>query len=269
MKAEEQPAWLGLFPDQDFQFSFLAYPGDARRFFAPTENHADVLAERRHWLANDPGHHLLREPVADPLIEETCHLAREWGTGKGEPNDLRSLGESWESDFVLLNEDDEGRCVMRAAVICFPSSWSPEEKLGLPIYEIHSVVPTLNRGLGARIDKFLANLKPGAAWERANWGLSGSPELNQHPTRANRRLKPPFGTEEAWVRIENQILLRLPKTGGILFGIRLLNISLAEVKRHPQACKGLHRAIATMPDEVADYKSITQSREHLLSLLAD
>ena len=269
MNVQSQSQLTAIFPDQDFQFSFRAHPGDAKKFFAPTENHSDVMNERRHWLANDPGHHLLKEPVADLLVAEACHLAREWGTVKGEPSDLRSLGESWESDFVLLDENDEGQYVMRAAVICFPSSWSPEEKLGLPVYEIHSVVPTLNRDLGARIDRFLTNLKPDAAWERANWGLSGSPELNQHPTRANRRLTPPFKDEEAWVRIENQILLRLPKTGGILFGISLLNISLAEVKRYPQASKGLHRAIATMPDEVAEYKSITQSREHLLSLLGD
>ena len=269
MNVQSQSQLTAIFPEQDFQFSFRAHPGNAKEFFAPTINHAHVMGERRHWLANAPEHHLIQEPAADPLVEETCHLAREWGTVEDDPNDLRSLGESWESDFVLLDENGEGQYVMRAAVICFPSSWSPENKLGLPVYEIHTVVPTLNRDLGARIDKFLTNLKPDAAWERSNWGLSGSPELNQHPIRANRRLTPPFGDEEAWVRIENQILLRLPKSGGILFGIKLLNISLAEVKRNPQACKGLHRAIATMPDEVAEYKSIAQSREYLLDLLGD
>lgn len=268
MNANAQPQWAALFPDRDFQFSFGAHSSNAAIFFAPTGNHSDLIAERQHLLANYPRHHLLREPAADPLIKEACRLAREWGTVKSEPNDLRSLGESWESDFILLDENDKGQYVMRAAAVCFPSSWSPENKLGLPVDEIHTVVPTLNRDLGARIDKFLTNLRPDAAWERANWGLSGSPELNQHPTRANHRLIPPFGDDEAWVRIENQIFLRLPKTGGILFGIKLLNISLAEVKRHPPACKGLHRAIATMPDEVAEYKSIAKSREYLLSILA-
>jgi hypothetical protein len=268
MKANEQPQWASNFPNRDFQFSFRARPGDERAFFAPTENHADLIAARRHWLANDPGYYLLEEPVANPLIAETCRLAHEWGTVDRVPDGLRSLGERWEADFALLTEEN-GQYVMRAAVICFPSSWSPETKLGRPIHEIHVPVPTLNRDLGARIDTFLASLKPGAAWERANWGLSASPELNQHPTRDNRRLVPPFGLEEAWVRIEDQILLRLPETGGILFGIRLQNLSLVEIRQHPQATAGLHRAIATMPDEVAEYKSITQSREHLLELLAD
>ncbi|HIL25722.1 MAG TPA: DUF3445 domain-containing protein, partial [Verrucomicrobia bacterium] len=56
-------------------------------------------------------------------------------------------------------------------------------KNGLPVHAIHSPVPTLNKNLGARIDKSLANLEPGKAWERSNWGLSRSAELNQHPTR--------------------------------------------------------------------------------------
>lgn len=28
-----QPVWLGLFPDQDFEFRFSARPGDASTFF--------------------------------------------------------------------------------------------------------------------------------------------------------------------------------------------------------------------------------------------
>ena len=78
-----------------------------------------------------------------------------------------------------------------ARAVCFPSSWRPEEKNGLPVHAIHSPVPTLNKNLGARIDKFLANLEPGKAWERSNWGLSRSAELNQHPTRDIPRLTPP------------------------------------------------------------------------------
>ena len=68
-----------------------------------------------------------------------------------------------------------------AGAICFPSSWAPEEKLGLPVHTIHDPVPTLNEQLGVRIGKFLAGIRPGKAWERVNWGLSGSPGLNQHP----------------------------------------------------------------------------------------
>jgi hypothetical protein len=155
----------------------------------------------------------------------------------------------------------------RKWAVCFPSTWRPEEKIGLPVHAIHSPVPTLNENLGARIDKFLANLEPGKAWQRSNWGLSRSPALNQHPTRNILRLTPPFTDAEAWIRIEDQVLFRLPQTQAMLFGIRLVNVSLAELKQFPEAQAGLHRAIATMPDDVADYKNVTEAREHLLEML--
>jgi hypothetical protein len=54
----------------------------------------------------------------------------------------------------------------------------------------------------------------------------------------------------------------------MLFGIRLVNVSLAELKQFPEAQAGLHRAIATIPEEVAAYKNVTAARGHLLELLS-
>ncbi len=118
--------------------------------------------------------------------------------------------------------------------MCFPSSWRPEEKIGLPVHAIHTPVPTLNENLGSCIDKFLSNLEPGKAWERSNWGLSCSAELNQHPVRDVPRLIPPISDSEAWIHIEDQVLYRLPQSGALLFGIRLVNVSLAELKQFPR-----------------------------------
>lgn len=267
MSGREQPSWVELFPDRDFRFGFGARPGDAARFFSPTAEHEELLAERRRWIKETPSHCLLSEPAAAPMIEETCQLARDWGTVDEKPEGFRSLGERWEPDIVLLEMNEAAQFVMRAGAVCFPSAWAPETKMGKPIHDIHAPVPTLNRDLGDRIDKFLGNIKLGTAWERSNWGLSRSPERNQHPELDTPSLLPPFTAEESWVRSEDQVLIRLPNTGGLLFGIRIVNISLAEIKKHPVAAAGLHRAIATMPDEVAEYKNITVAREQLLSLL--
>ena len=54
----------------------------------------------------------------------------------------------------------------------------------------------------------------------------------------------------------------------LLFGIRLVNVSLAGLKQFPEAQAGLHRAIATMLEEVAAYKNVTAARAHLLELLS-
>jgi len=261
VSAGQPPAWLGLFPDQDFEFRFGVRPGDAAAFFADTADHATLMAGRRSVLEESPTQCLFEEPFAAEATAECLAWAGLDGGG------CRELALHWEPDFLVLLPDENGRFIFRAGAVCFPSSWRPEEKIGLPVHAIHSPVPTLNENLGSRIDKFLANLEPGKAWERSNWGLSRSPELNQHPTRDIPRLTPPFADDEAWIRIEDQVLYRLPQTRALLFGIRLVNVSLAELKKFPEAQAGLHRAIATMPEDVADYKNVTAGREHLLSLL--
>ena len=276
---DSTPSWPALFPDRDFRFNFGAHPGNAAAFFAPTAEHPQLVRERAHWLQTSPAHCLLCRDEAAPLIAEAMDCAEAWGDlSPDERSALRAatapapqchaLGRVWEPDWLLLNPDDAGRWVLLAAAVCFPSTWRPEEKLGLPLSQIHAPVPTLNESLGAQIDKFIGAILPGTSWERSNWGLSRSSELCQHPARNLPRLTAPLRAEQVWVRIENQVLHRLPQTGGLLFGIRLENVPLSAVKAHATAAPGLQRALRTMPDEVAHYKGLHAAREELIALLA-
>ena len=179
-----------------------------------------------------------------------------------------ALGEAWEPDYLLLKQDAaSGRFHLLGGCVCFPSSWRFEEKVGRPLEVIHTPVPHLNEQLAAPIHNFLSRLKPGVAWCRANWGLSRSPELNQHPARGLPKLRPPLREDEVWLRVEDQALVALPESRGVLFGIRMTVIPLAEVKRHPAAARGLARALGTMPDAMLDYKSLLPAKEELVRLL--
>ncbi len=91
--------------------------------------------------------------------------------------------------------------------------------------------------------------------------------LNQHPSQNTPRLSPPLRVDEVSLRVENQIFFRLPQTGGLLFGIRIQNISLAEVKQWPAAAHGLVRALRIMPEEIARYKSLAPARDAIIALL--
>ena len=226
-----------------------------------------VIIDLKQELASD-------NMSINQLKEDLCHQhaakaavdeLAEWG---GAPSmDCRELALLWEQDFLVLLADAQGKEVFQAGVVCFPSSWRPEEKVGLPIYAIHSPVPTLNERLGEQIDKFIAGIKPDTVWERVNWGLSRSAELNQHPDCEIPRLEPPFNLNQVWVRREDQVLFRLPKTRALIFGINVFNISVGEVASDKEGRAGLRRAIETMPEEIAEYKNLLKSREYLLALL--
>ena len=291
------PAWVNVLPDEDYQHSFGLKAGSAEKFFAPTARRQALLAERRHWLRTDPAHCAALLPGAEPLLEEAVALAQGWnsvpefgapvsdtasscavvqlaGSETGAPTQTAfarclALGEAWEPDYLLLKQDAaSGRFHLLGGCVCFPSSWRFEEKVGHPLEVIHTPVPHLNEQLAAPIHNFLSRLKPSVAWGRANWGLSRSPELNQHPARGLPKLRPPLREDEVWLRVEDQALVALPESRGVLFGIRMTVLSLAEVKRHPAAARGLARALRTMPDAMLDYKSLLAAKEELLRLLA-
>lgn len=270
------PAWVNVLPDEDYQHSFGLKAGSAEKFFARTDRHDELLAQRRHWLRNNPEHCAALLPGAEPLLEETIALGRQWNSlptrfvfpdGNAFARCL-ALGEAWEPDYVLLKQDAAtGRFHLVGGCVCFPSSWRFEEKVGQPLEVIHTPVPHLNEQLASPIHNFLSRLKPGVAWCRANWGLSRSPELNQHPARGLPKLTPPLREDEVWLRVEDQALVALPESRGVLFGIRMTVIPLAEVKRHPAAVRGLARALRTMPDAMLEYKSLLAAKENLLTLL--
>jgi len=75
--------------------------------------------------------------------------------------------------------------------------------------------------------------------------------------------------DEVWLRVEHQALVALPRTHGILFGIRIANHSLPEVKKDAVVTKRLIRALQTMPEEMARYKNVISARGRILELLRD
>ena len=265
-----------LFADGDYRFQMGLRRGAAAEFFRPTAQRVALIRERQHWLRTEPEKYSVFLPAAKPLLDECLALAHEWETLTPEQHTaltavattaerMMRLGEIWEPDFLLLRADAAGRFQLVGGCVCFPSSWSLAEKVGHPMEFIHGPVPGLNAQLGRSIDSFLAKLTPGAAWLRHNWGLSRSPELNQHPSRSLPRLDASVTLADVWLRVEQQALVALPASGGVLFGIRISMHSLAEVKRDPTTAERLARALRTMPAEVAAYKGL--ATEQVLALL--
>jgi hypothetical protein len=243
-------------------------------FFRPTAEHEALVAQRRHWLRNEPDTYAALLPEGVALLDETVELAREWNdftTGNAEASHLQkclALGEFWEPDFLLLKADTDGEIRLYGGCLCFPSSWRLRDKVGQPIEFIHGVVPGLNASIGPAIRKFLVGLKPGFAWLRHNWGLARDAELNHHPDRGLPQLDAGVRAEEIFLRVEHQALVALPKSGGILFGIRVVTHPLAEAQADPVARHRLRRALETMPEAVATYKGIASARLKILEMLA-
>lgn len=261
-----------FFPAGDFVFHMRFRRGDISQFYQNSVERSEILRERSKWLEADPARYAAAFPEAAPLLDEAVEVAASVGVhvsaGATPLETVLNLGRAWEPDLLLLKAPSSlANPVLMAGCVCFPSSWALEEKIGQGLDAIHAPVPTLNPQLGNPVQQFLARIKPGISWERINWGLSRSPELNQHPTRKLPRLDATVTLEEISFRAEYQSLISLPKSGGVLFGIRLVIEPLGKLIGDAVFIDGLRRGIRSMPEEIARYKGIAAARERLLELL--
>src|SRR3954469_3071380 len=261
-----------LFPAGDFAFHMRFRRGEIPAFYKNTTGRPDIIAERRKWLEQDAQKYAAALPEAEPLLAEAIEIAESLGIsariGQTPFETTLNLGAAWEPDLLLLRfPSPTAQPVLAAGCVCFPSSWALEEKIGRPLDAIHGPVPTLNEQFANPVQQFLARIKPGISWERINWGLSRSPELNQHPSRRLPRLDATVSAEEVWFRAEYQSLLSLSKTNAVLFGIRLVIEPLTKLLKNREFVAGLHRGIQSMPENIAIYKGIAPARARLLDLL--
>ncbi|MDB5341941.1 MAG: hypothetical protein JWP89_318 [Schlesneria sp.] len=267
------------FSDEDFRFRLGTVPGSAEEFFAWSTDAAAVLAERRAWFAADSQRYAALLPEGTAIAQELLESVVPWPMLRDAQQDLRSpeigllerlvmLSKQWEPDFVLIAPHrDEPLFTVAGGCVCFPSAWRLTDKLGQTIDQVHQPVPQLNSALSPQIDRLLARLRPGKCLVRSNWGVCRLPELNQHPERNLPSIQLPVRLEEAWLRREDQCLFALPRTGGIVFGIRVTHTSWLDVRSNRPVAHSVARSLRTMPLDMLDYKRLAEVREQLARLL--
>lgn len=257
-----------LFPAGDFRFHLTLRREHPADFFPAQDPSGRLLAERAKWLDHEPARYAQMRPEGRAIVDEFAAWASPWATLSvcdGVP--LADLGRRFEPDLLFLAADSDGQFRLQAGVVCFPSGWSVEEKMGQSVEFIHDAVPGLNAALRHPIHQFLTRMKPGTAFFRSNWGLAATDELNLHPERRILPPMPPVALDRLWLRIEDQVLVALPHTKGIVFGIRIALRRLDELAKDPEAAAGLRRGLATMPAAVAAYKRIDAIRDDLIASL--
>lgn len=256
-----------LFPDSDYRFRPSVRRGDTAQFFAPGHDHADILRERRQWLAETPRRYARLTASGGPLLAAFHALASTWDQPARLHHDCVALASALEPDFLLLARDAHGVFRLEGGGLCFPTGWDLGQKLGGTLESIHGIVPGLNAALGLAIARLLDSVAEGATWERTNWGLAATAERNLHPALARPRLGPDCEPCAVWLRVERQLLAPLPVGPGVgvLFAIRVELTPLPDVLADSTTRRGFARALSTMPDDVAHYKGLLEARPRLLA----
>lgn len=261
----------------------------------------DMVAEKDRLIAAKPDEVFAAEPGTEAAQDEAARLIGDAFALRLEklPPDLRDLVErrrvslascdeaplqriarSVQEDLVLMRRGDDG-WRLAAASLCFPSSWSLREKFGKPLTRIHTPVPGF--GPGSRNDRLVERIFDGLQVElpveRLNWSLQADPERHKPMTTGARgergRVRPSRfpdrqAAKAAFVRVERQTLRKLPRSGDILFSIRIHVDPLGALRDHP-ARRTIAASFASqlrgLDGSQLDYKGLTADREALAAAL--
>ena len=240
---------------------FAATPGSAPARAELLEMLATLLPARHPtWFARSG------EMLHNRLTGETFDLSHP-------PHDrLEVAGRLVQEDLCLIDVSGP-EPVLAAAVLCAPSRWRLAEKIGRPLLAVHGPVPFYADRLSKAVDRFMRVLRPGKLVERFNWGIFDDDTLFQpqptHRLAGAGAVDADNALDRLFVRVERQTLLRLPRSGSVLFAIRVHSYGLRRVLAEPGAAASLHSMVRELPDTLADYKGLLDIRAPLLAALAN
>ncbi len=194
--------------------------------------------------------HLQADHQQHYAVSTDCLTHRQ--SGLSWPLEIENLWQTslWIQEDLCVLQQRDGGYQLTAASVCSPSNWDPASKIGRSLSGIHDPVPGYEAELAGRVDRLFRSLKPGKPLLRYNWSLQAGNELYWESDPAN-----PAGRPTHW-RVERQTLRRLPRSGAIIFAIRIYLHPLAQLRADPQFAANLDQILAALPKEQRTYKGL-------------
>jgi hypothetical protein len=122
-----------------------------------------------------------------------------------------------QEDLLLLRKEGDEH-ILRAGVLCFPASWTLNEKKNKSLTDIHGPVEEYNTGLALRIEKMFSNMSSDTPIWRANFLLYDDYELFQPRLEKDEKGNSHKKLRQ-FLRVERQALKKISRSKNILFSI--------------------------------------------------
>jgi hypothetical protein len=231
---------------------------DERDWLLPDERRDVELALRARLIDERRDHVLQIHPGTDAASAELLSLI---GSAPDGFHPLEAAGRAVQEDLCVLLPDDRGQLVLGAACVCFPSHWRLGDKMGRSVVAIHGPVPHYEDELAAKVDGFIARLRPGTIVARRNWTIHELEDLFAPVAPPLQGVAPP----DQWLRSERQTLRVLPASGAVLFTIKTQQVQLRDVPR--DVARRLAARLRAEPADLDAYKDLGPRLADLLAFL--
>lgn len=179
----------------------------------------------------------------------------------GEQDPLLQLARVICEDLCILRKVN-GRWILVAGLVIFPSRWDLREKIGLDIDAIHGPVPGYQESLEPVLSDTFDRLKPERPVWRRNWSLHATSKL--HEPKFEGETSP---IENFWWRTERQTLTKSLDSQFILFTIRNRAEPFSRIKSDPATAQAFAQTLETLTPEMLAYKRIVDEKSGLLDYL--
>lgn len=184
-----------------------------------------------------------------------------------------------QDDLAIMFEKEDGQYYLLAGSILLAGFWKLEDKLGMPLSEIHTSgdVPGYKEKLEKGMMNFFRRVQPNGPVQRNNyfiqvddslpWSSSIGPEdgapgeVGWFTAEKNKAIS------HHYFRSERQSLRRLPRSGGVVFTIRTYFHPITEICEEPGVPGRLASAVRSWGDDVSRYKGKERYGEVLLEYL--
>ncbi len=166
------------------------------------------------------------------------------------PTALEEAASIVSDDLCLLSAERPHDWRLVAGVLCAPTYWTLPERIGLDLGALHSPVPGGDPDLALRVGRIFSGLKPDVVLERFNWTVQASEKhyTPDRPSVAKKQLS------DLHLRVERQTLRKLPKTGAVVFSIRISVDPLMPILADGDTRDAFEDAWLGAPEPVRRYK---------------
>ncbi len=179
-----------------------------------------------------------------------------------------------QGDFTLQDQRD-GNIYIDGGMVTTQADWSLEFDVGMTFHEWHGPVPVAHDlGVFDRALQFLMRIRYGQPVRRLNWTMTVNPRLDTSPENYpvwgpdRTTITPENVADRLFLRVELQTLFRLPRSNGILFGVRAYLASIGDLARVPKWGRRLHRVLRDLHPELEAYKGLSRFRQTAVDHLA-
>jgi hypothetical protein len=187
---------------------------------------------------------------------------------------LEYITRQMQGDFALIDQRDDN-LFMDAGMVTGPADWSLAFDAGMDFKQWHAPVPAVAHQTGVfdRALKFMLNMQVDRPVRRLNWTMTVNPRLDTssetfHEWGKDRGTVTPENIGALLhLRVELQVLFRLPRSNALMLSLHTYLISLDELVTQPAWAKRLYRVLRDLPEAIASYKGLSRYRQTALDHL--